>query len=586
MYIIYFHGKTYLIVSLIIMNIHEATIANPNTGLVGKNFIAVGREYHNYKVPDSVPEIEMRDPIRYNMAPASFLEVFKQDQAMYNKAFQGPLISALERNGRQDVLDTIRGLEEIPDDDPNDERDGSGLFEGDHVNPRYLRKLIYYNDYAIPYYSSNYPKGYDPQALVNAIDWDRGRGSGYLYAKPDGGSLLSSLGSYFFNSGEKSEKEKSNARVIIEGIGDAAVGTIKGVRKGIDLTRAGIEKGKDLYEKAKNLPKEYKRNKEIATDTKRITKGDTKKNLKKWWSDLWKSKDKKEKRRENTLSNLNEFIAKGKENFKRTQGDDEEVRKKMANPTYDDEAKMKLSVDKDYGKLYKRKEDSAEKIAQRHLATNSSLFSNYEDFQNAIKNAPKVSSDSIDEQRDGIANHLYGKDYDKLDKVQKRYIREAVKNQVAYGNDAINWTKQLERYIKNQKNGTTTAELSKATDPPAVPNPVIENSEILPKTPMVQTSMNPTDELPPDVEEPPAKEEEENDEYNSYVQPLMNGLSTLGNAASSVGTSAYNLFGGLKNALSNAYYGPPAEEKKEKGKGYNLNGRRRRRRKAPPSYYM
>ena len=233
------------------MNIHEATIANPNTGLVGKNFIAVGREYHNYKVPDSVPEIEMRDPIRYNMAPASFLEVFKQDQAMYNKAFQGPLISALERNGRQDVLDTIRGLEEIPDDDPNDERDGSGLFEGDHVNPRYLRKLIYYNDYAIPYYSSNYPKGYDPQALVNAIDWDRGRGSGYLYAKPDGGSLLSALGSYFFNSGEKSEKEKSNARVIIEGIGDAAVGTIKGVRKGIDLTRAGIEKGKDLYEKAK-----------------------------------------------------------------------------------------------------------------------------------------------------------------------------------------------------------------------------------------------------------------------------------------------------------------------------------------------
>ena len=87
--------------------------------------------------------------------------------------------------------------------------------------------------------------------------------------------------------------------------------------------------------------------------------------------------------------------------------------------------------------------------------------------------------------------------------------------------------------------------------------------------------MNPTDELPPDVEEPPAKEEEENDEYNSLTQPLMNGLSTLGNAASSVGTSAYNLFSGLKNALSNAYYGPPAEEKKEKGKGYNLNGRRK-----------
>ena len=139
---------------------------------------------------------------------------------------------------------------------------------------------------------------------------------------------------------------------------------------------------------------------------------------------------------------------------------------------------------------------------------------------------------------------------------------------------------------KKKKNGTTTAELGEATDPPAVPTPVIENSEILPKTPMVQTSMNPTDELPPDVEEPPKKEEEENDEYNSYVQPLMNGLSTLGNAASSVGTSAYNFFGGLKNALSNAYYGPPAEEKKEKGKGYNLNGRRRRRRKVPPSYYM
>ena len=568
------------------MNIHEATIANPNTGLVGKNFIAVGREYHNYKVPDSVPEIEMRDPIRYNMAPASFLEVFKQDQAMYNKAFQGPLISALERNGRQDVLDTIRGLEEIPDDDPNDERDGSGLFEGDHVNPRYLRKLIYYNDYAIPYYSSNYPKGYDPQALVNAIDWDRGRGSGYLYAKPDGGSLLSSLGSYFFNSGEKSEKEKSNARVIIEGIGDAAVGTIKGIRKGIDLTRAGIEKGKDLYEKAKNLPKEYKRNKEIAADTRRITKDDTKKNLKEWWSDLWKSKEEKKKQRDTTLSNWNEFIAKGKENFKRTQGDDEEVRKKMANPTYDDEAKMKLSVDKDYGKLYKRKEDSAEKIAQRHLATNSSLFSNYEDFQNAIKNAPKVSSDSVAAQRNSVAKHLYGKEYDKLDKLQKRYIKDAVAKQVAYGPDAINWNKNLERYL-NSNNKTTTAELGEATDPPAVPNPVIENSEILPKTPMVQTSMNPTDELPPDVEEPPAKEEEENDEYNSYVQPLMNGLSTLGNAASSVGTSAYNLFGGLKNALSNAYYGPPAEEKKEKGKGYNLNGRRRRRRrKAPPSYYM
>ena len=79
---------------------------------------------------------------------------------------------------------------------------------------------------------------------------------------------------------------------------------------------------------------------------------------------MWKSKEEKKKQRDTTLSNLNEFIAKGKENFKRTQGDDEEVRKKMANPTYDDEAKMKLSVDKDYGKLYKRKEDSAEKIAQ------------------------------------------------------------------------------------------------------------------------------------------------------------------------------------------------------------------------------
>ena len=106
--------------------------------------------------------------------------------------------------------------------------------------------------------------------------------------------------------------------------------------------------------------------------------------------------------------------------------------------------------------------------------------------------------------------------------------------------------------------------LGEATDPPAVPNPVIENSEILPKTPMVQTSMNPTDELPPDVEEPPAKEEEENDEYNSYVQPLMNGLSTLGNAASSVGTSAYNLFGDFKKRLTDAYYGPPVEEKRKR----------------------
>ena len=300
---------------------------------------------------------------------------------------------------------------------------------------------------------------------------------------------------------------------------------------------------------------------------------------------MWKSKEEKKKQRDTTLSNLNEFIKKGKENFKRTQGDDEEVRKKMANPTYDDEAKMKLSVDKDYGKLYKRKEDSAEKIAQRHLATNSSLFSNYEDFQNAIKNAPKVSSDSVAAQRNSVAKHLYGKEYDKLDKLQKRYIKDAVAKQVAYGPDAINWNKNLERYL-NSNNKTTTAELGEATDPPAVPNPVIENSEILPKTPMVQTSMNPTDELPPDVEEPPAKEEEENDEYNSYVQPLMNGLSTLGNAASSVGTSAYNFFSGFKNALSNAVYGTPAEEKKEKGKGYNLNGRRRRRRKAPPSYYM
>lgn len=555
------------------MNIHEATIANPNTGLVGKNFIAVGREYHNYKVPDSVPEIEMRDPIRYNMAPASFLEVFKQDQAMYNKAFQGPLISALERNGRQDVLDTIRGLEEIPDDDPNDERDGSGLFEGDHVNPRYLRKLIYYNDYAIPYYSSNYPNGYDPQALVNAIDWDRGRGSGYLYAKPDGGSLLSSLGnmgSYVVKSAwdsywngnkenkeeenpENAEKKKSNARVIIEGIGDAAVGTIKGVRKGIDLTRKGIQKGVELYEKAKAIPKEYKRNKEIATDTKRIIKDDTKRTLKDWWNDLWKSKDQKKKDQEDpkkrkytseeTLANWKELVEKGRAQFNRSKEDEEKVREKKANPNYDKEAKMKLSVDPKYGDFYTRTAPTEKEIALRNTETNPLMYSKYDELKDVISIVPKVSSKTVGIARNKLSDDLWKTKYDKLDKVRQKYIREAVKKQFApEGEKDPGWGQLLDEYLKDP-NSKRFAKLHKENK---VPNPVMENSEILPKAPLVQTSMDPNDALPADVQK---------DEFES-LDGNDDGFESF-------------------------------DDEDNEGNGFIFKkNKKKRRRKYPPSYYM
>ena len=37
----------------------EAGIANPNRGLIGKNFLGSGKEYRNHKVPNSIPEIEM-----------------------------------------------------------------------------------------------------------------------------------------------------------------------------------------------------------------------------------------------------------------------------------------------------------------------------------------------------------------------------------------------------------------------------------------------------------------------------------------------------------------------------------------------
>ena len=71
--------------------------------------------------------------------------------------------------------------------------------------------------------------------------------------------------------------------------------------------------------------------------------------------------------------------------------------------TYDDEAKMKLSVDKDYGKLYKRKEDSAEKIAQRNAETNPLMYSDYETLQEVMNKVPVVSSDTVKDARDDLA---------------------------------------------------------------------------------------------------------------------------------------------------------------------------------------
>ena len=95
----------------ILKTMQEAGIANPNRGLIGKNFLGSGKEYRNHKVPNSIPEIEMRDRIYYNIAPNSLIEVYKEDQAMYNKSFNGPLSQVMSQ--RSDVIQAANMDSEI-----------------------------------------------------------------------------------------------------------------------------------------------------------------------------------------------------------------------------------------------------------------------------------------------------------------------------------------------------------------------------------------------------------------------------------------------------------------------------------------
>ena len=161
----------------------QAPIAHPNKGLVGKNYMGNGKQYRSYVVPNSIPEIEMKNRIYYNAIPNSYIAIYKRDQAMYNKSFSGPTSQMITDTNRDDVMQMLRNDENI--EGTEEDRSGSGLFEDGRLRPYALRSLMYTTDYLMPYLSKHHPdiaKQYEnsinTREISNAIDFERGRGSG------------------------------------------------------------------------------------------------------------------------------------------------------------------------------------------------------------------------------------------------------------------------------------------------------------------------------------------------------------------------------------------------------------------------
>ena len=231
----------------------EAGIANPNRGLIGKNFLGSGKEYRNHKVPNSIPEIEMRDRIYYNIAPNSLIEVYKEDQAMYNKSFNGPLSQVMSQ--RSDVIQAANMDSEI--EGTEEDKNGSGLFEDGRLRPYAVRSLLYMNDYVMPYLLKHNPDlanrfkdKINTRQISNAIDFEKGKGSGYLYLKNGGAATwadtwngIKSLGTTVKNIGS-TIGNVSTTLGNFSGILSDATSAIKGVTGGI---RNGLTSMKDWW---------------------------------------------------------------------------------------------------------------------------------------------------------------------------------------------------------------------------------------------------------------------------------------------------------------------------------------------------
>ena len=246
------------------------TLTTPNTGLVGRTELYKGKDFRNYEVPDYIPEIEMRFPINYNVAPNSLIDVLKKEQMIYNSSFQGPMTRALLENGRQDVLEKIY---EENDKEDVDKDENFNLEEGAEVTPRALRRIIYNNDYLIPTLKRADPQLYNNKTLGNNVgeyfDLDYNRGSGILSCKK-GGSVAAALG-----------------------IGALAAAAWPHLKKGYQWTKnKAIVTGTKLRDKAldsylyiKSRPEQARRNRTIKKDIKNINKVGTIKSIKDWWND-------------------------------------------------------------------------------------------------------------------------------------------------------------------------------------------------------------------------------------------------------------------------------------------------------------
>ena len=246
------------------------TLTTPNTGLVGRTELYKGKDFRNYEVPDYIPEIEMRFPINYNVAPNSLIDVLKKEQMIYNSSFQGPMTRALLENGRQDVLEKIY---EENDKEDVDKDENFNLEEGAEVTPRALRRIIYNNDYLIPTLKRADPQLYNNKTLGNNVgeyfDLDYNRGSGILSCKK-GGSVAAALG-----------------------IGALAAAAYKPLKAGYEWTKKkALVTGTKLRDKAlnsylyvKSRPEQARRNRTIKKDIKNINKVGTIKSIKDWWND-------------------------------------------------------------------------------------------------------------------------------------------------------------------------------------------------------------------------------------------------------------------------------------------------------------
>lgn len=266
----------------------SATIRLPNIGMVGQNLLGYGKQFRTYSVPNSIPEIEQRAPINYNIAPNSLMKVLKDEQELYNQSFDGPMTRALKKNGREDVLDAI--YDENDRDDINDD-DIDDIEEGPDISARSLRKLIYKNDYLIPALKRRHPqlsylKTYGDE-VGNLFDFDKNRGSGILSLKEGSG--------WWENTKEWTKKKIKE----VTGLDKLEQWRDRQVEKGKNAFNKVRDKAYDSYLWASSLPTQFSRNKQIAKDTGNIIYNDNVKTAKEWWNghlDSWRNRDKRNRK--------------------------------------------------------------------------------------------------------------------------------------------------------------------------------------------------------------------------------------------------------------------------------------------------